>query len=396
LLLSFAAASRAEPPGALPQRAEIDAIMTRLSSITGMRVRHQLRFHSINRTELSSYLKDRTDESVSNKEIEAEQIALRLLGFVPANFDLRKTSLDLLTEQAAAFYDYHRKALYISDWTPQSMRDSTVVHELAHALADQSFRLERYANKVANDSEKSTAREAVVEGQASYLMLAYDADIKGQPPLEVEPDTSQFDEAASATGDFPVFDKAPLYIRETMVFPYTWGMSFQAAVVRRFGRLGFARVFTDPPVSTHQILHPDAYFSGEKPVAPLLPAPPPHSKGIYAGDLGELDHRILIQQYVSRETAERLSRFIRGSAFAVYRTKHPIANVLIYASEWSTEDTAREFLEVYRKCLGGKSKDMKLGQAGDDFFTGTTGGGHFRVTRSGRRVTSIENSPSPV
>jgi len=370
--------------------------MTRLSAITGMPVKHKLRFRSINRTELSSYLQDRAAESFSPKEIEVEQIALQLLGFVPHNFDLRKTTLDLLTEQAAAFYDYHRKALYISDWTPESMRDSTVVHELAHALADQSFNLDKYSRKVENDSEKSAAREAVVEGQASYLMLAYEASVKGDPPLEAEPDTSQFAEAASPTGDFPVFDKAPLYIRETMIFPYTWGMAFQSAVVHRFGQSGFTKVFADPPVSTHQILHPEAYFSGEKPVDQKLPDPPRHSKGIYGGDLGELDHRILIQQFVSKETADRLSHFLRGAAFAVYRTKHPRADVLLYASEWETEDAAREFLDVYRECLRGKSKGMRLDRAGDDFFTGATDSGHFRVTRTGRRVTSVENSPDPI
>jgi hypothetical protein len=378
---------------AVPQRAEIDAIMSRLSAITGMPVRHKLRFRSINRKELSDYLQDRAAESVSPRELELEQIALELLGFVPHNFDLRQTTLDLLTEQAAAFYDYHRKALYISDWTPDSMRDSTVVHELSHALADQSFNLDKYARKVENDSEKSAAREAVVEGQASYLMLAYDASVKGDPPLEADPDTSQFADAAAPTGDFPVFDKAPLYIRETMIFPYTWGMAFQSAVIHRFGQSGFSKVFRDPPVSTHQILHPEAYFSGEKPVDLRLPDPPRHSKGIYGGVLGELDHRILIEQFVSKETAERLSRFLRGSSFGVYQTKRPLNQTLVYVSEWASEDAAREFLEVYRKCLKGKSTGMRLEQAGDDFFAGTTDGGHFRVARTGRRVTSIENSP---
>ena len=392
----LASAIAAPPAARLPQRAEIDSIMSRLSAITGMPVKHKLRFRSINRTELASYLQDRAGETVSPRELEVEQIALQLLGFVPHNFDLRQTTLDLLTEQAAAFYDYHRKALYISDWTPDSMRDSTVVHELSHALADQSFNLDKYSRKVENDSEKSAAREAVVEGQASYLMLAYDASVKGDPPLEAEPDTSQFDDAAAPTGDFPVFDKAPLYIRETMIFPYTWGMAFQSAVVHRFGQSGFSMVFRDPPVSTHQILHPEAYFSGEKPVDEQLPDPPRHSKGIYGGVLGELDHRILIQQFVSRETADRLSRFLRGSSFAVYQTRHPRSNVLIYASEWQNEDSAREFLEVYRKCLQGKSKGMRLERAGDDFFSGATDGGHFRVARTGRRVTSIENSPDPV
>ena len=379
-----------------PAFAEIDSIVKSVSEITGLPQKHSVPYGRMTKRQLHQFLTKRIKKTLKPEEIRADELSLKMFGLVPQDFDLKKSTIELLTEQAAAFYDYHRKALYISDWTPDSMRDSTVVHELAHALADQSFHLEKYAGKVENDSEKSAAREAVVEGQASYLMEAYEASVKGDPPLEVQPDTSQFDDAAAPTGDFPIFDKAPLYIRETMIFPYTWGLAFQAAVIQRFGKSGFSRVFIQPPVSTHQILHPEAYFSGEKPIDQQLPDPPRHSKGIYGGVLGELDHRILIQQFVSRETADRLSRFLRGSAFAIYQTRRPRANTLLYASEWENEGAAREFLEVYRKCLRGKSKSMRMEQAGDDFFAGASDGGYFRVTRTGRRVTSIENSPDPV
>ena len=56
---------------------------------------------------------------------------------MPPDFNLADTTVDLLTEQAAAFYDFHRKKLFISDWAQTSMRDVALIHELAHALADQ-------------------------------------------------------------------------------------------------------------------------------------------------------------------------------------------------------------------------------------------------------------------
>ena len=46
-----------------------------------------------------------------------------------------------------------------------------------------------------------------------------------------------------STGQFPVYDKAPLYLRETLLFPYTQGMLFQHAVVEKLDKAAFTEVF---------------------------------------------------------------------------------------------------------------------------------------------------------
>ena len=51
----------------------------------------------------------------------------------------------------------------------------------------------------------------------------------------------------SGAGQYPVFDNSPLYLRLTLVFPYTKGMLFQHAVFERDGQHGFAEVFLKPP-----------------------------------------------------------------------------------------------------------------------------------------------------
>lgn len=394
-LLVLASAAAAAHGPQVPERAEIDGILKQLSSITGMPVRHHLRFQSISRPEIARYLDKRANQNIHPKEIQAEETALKLLGFVPADFDLRKTTLALLTEQAAAFYDYHRKALFLSDWTPASIRDTTIVHELGHALADQNFNLGKFSGKVEDDSEKSAAREAVVEGQATFLMLAYDAALSGQNPLSVHPDTSGFDDAPDSTGDFPVFDKAPLYLRVNLVFPYTWGMAFQAAVVERLGKPGFSEVFRHPPVSTHQILHPEVYFAGEKPVEVKLPKAEHGFKPVFEGDLGELDHRVLIEQFVSRQEAQRIGPRWRGGFFRVVENKRSHARILYYASEWADDKSAASFLGLYRKCLEKKLKRMVVDRADAGSVEGHSADGYFRVAREGRRVSSIEGAPEP-
>ena len=54
------------------------------------------------------------------------------------------------------------------------------MHELAHALADQNFPIQKFLSENSEDSEQSLARETVVEGQASWLMIEYGARRAGR------------------------------------------------------------------------------------------------------------------------------------------------------------------------------------------------------------------------
>jgi hypothetical protein len=381
----------------LPSRDFINQTLEELSGITGMPVRHQLRFESITRPEISKYLEERLRKTIKPEELEREQAAFEFLGFIPAGFDLRKLTIDLMTEQAAAFYDYNKKALFLSDWTPGSMRDTAVVHELAHALADQNFHLGRYERKAEYSSEQTSARQAVIEGQASYLMFAYAALPTGKPSPDIHPKSASFDDAVAPTnGEYPVFDGAPLYFRMELIFPYTWGVAFQSALVDRLGEDGYAAPFRHPPVSTQQVLHPELYFTDARPAPCKLPKPPHGYRIIFDGDMGELDHRVLIQQYLSLKEAKRMSPKWRGGAFQLLENKKDHRRILEYASEWSDEKSASEFLDTYRRCLEGKSQDIKVDAESELGFRGRNTRGYFRVTRTGVRINAIEGSPDPL
>jgi len=361
----------------VPTRQAIDSTFSELSQITGFTIKRPVPLEILDRTEVSRFLKSRISEVIKPQEIRAEELTLKKFGFVPQNFDLEQTTLALLTEQTAAFYDYHRRKLFLTDWTSAALRQAALVHELAHALADQNFRLERFARKAENDSEKSAARQAVVEGQASWLMRAI---LARHPEARVLPEPEE---------PFPIFDQAPLYLRETLTFPYNQGTDFQQAVFARLGKLGFAYVFEHPPVSTQQILHPDLYFAGLTPVVLKLPALKKMHK-LVEGPLGELEHAILIRQFATEEEARDLSPHWRGGMYQLWEDRKSRRISLVYRSAWDTVENADRFFHVYREVLSKKWKAFSVTKETPEVLEGSGDDGYFRVDREGKTILSRE------
>jgi hypothetical protein len=381
----------------LPTREEVQQTLGELSAITGFPIKHPVAFESITRQQINRYLQDRIKEVTKPAELRAEELTLKKFGFVPESFDLKKNTIDLLTEQAAAFYDFHRKKLFISDWAQTSMRDAALIHELAHALADQSFSLEKFTKKVEQDSEKSLARQAVVEGQAMWLTTAVLAKRDGRSHPAV--DTSEGggdDGAAEPSGKYPVFDQAPLYIRENLIFPYSAGERFQEAVYEKRQRQALYDVFRDPPVSTQQVLHPAKYFTHTEPVPPTLPKDPKGVKRFAQGMMGEVDHSVLLRQYTTNLDAQDVAPKLTGSQYRLLEHRRSKRVELVYASAWTDEPTAQRYFHLYRQILQGKWKNMSVSSETDTVLTGQGDDGWFQVKIEGNIVRSTEGCDKPV
>lgn len=375
LLASFAAVPTSNSP--TPNLVEVNRIFAELSATTGFRIRHPVKFEVLSRQQVNRFLEERIREAVRPAELRAEELTLKKLGFVPADFDLKKTTIALLTEQTAAFYDYHRKQLFLTDWASASLRDAATVHEMAHALADQNFSLERFAKKAQNDTEKAAARQAVVEGQASWLMreLAKRSTIRNEAEPEQAP--------------FPEFDRAPRYLRETLTFPYNYGTEFQQAVYARFGKESFRRVFLEPPISTQQILHPEMYFAGTLPAPVSLPAI--HGmKMIVDGSLGELEHSILLRQWTTSEEAGEASPHWRGGRFQLWENRKSGRISLVYGSVWDSESSAANFFSLYRRVLQQKLRKVAVSEQTETLYAGTAEDGYFDLQREGTAITARE------
>src|SRR5580658_1125021 len=378
---------------------EIGGILQDLHDITGFKIKHSVPAEIITRDKVKDFLEQRLKEASSPEEIRVEELTLKKFGLVPQDFDLEKNTVDLLTEQAAAFYDFHRKRMFITDWTPSATREPALVHELGHALADQNVNLEKFIKQGEKSDDGSLARLAVMEGQASWLMAEYLARKGGQSlansPLLLETMAKTIETGAS---QFPVFESEPLYLRETLVFPYSQGLLFQNAVYERMKQKAFEEVFRRPPVSTQQILHPDTYFSGLEPARPLLPqlADAHGYKRIAEGTMGELDHAILLEQYAGREESKAVSTHWRGGGYALLEHHSPERVVLLYAVEWDDAASAARYFKLYRQALEKKWKHLAIESESSTMIAGAGDDGHFLLRLTGNVVTSVEGAENAV
>ncbi len=355
----------------------------------------------ISKDDINKFLKQRVKESSTPEQIRAEEITLKKFGLIPQDFDLAKNEVDLLTEQAAAFYDYNRKKLFITDSTSTESQAPVLAHELSHALADQNYNLARFIKQGSKSDDGSSARLAVMEGQATWMMSEFLARKAGTSLRDsatlaaTMANLAAGDEGGETNqsdGEFPVFDKEPLYLKLTLVFPYTKGMSFQQAVIQRDHEEGFGSVFLHPPISTQQILHPEKYFEGLKPTDPQLPDAhlPKGYKGLVGGALGELEQSILLQQYVGKTRAAELAPHWRGCNFELRENKQAGRVVLLYATQWDSEEAAAKYFNAYRDVLQKKWKSMTVAKEETDSISGTGDDGRFELARKGALVTSIE------
>jgi hypothetical protein len=393
-----AGVAKQKPVSRLQIFQQIGHNLQELTAITGLPAKKQIRYDLITRDKVGAFLKDRVKESVKPEEVRAEELTLKKLGFVPQDFDLEKSTVDLLTEQAAAFYDYHKKRLYLTDWTSSTMQETALVHELAHALADQNFHLERFIKQSGQSDDSELARMAVMEGQATWLMAEVMARRVGR---SVASDPALLDAMSGAseegTSPYPVFNSVPLYLRETLIFPYTEGGRFQNAVYEKMGKSGFSEVFRHAPDTTQQILHPQKYFDHVEAADPEFPelTVGKSFKSLSDGMLGELDHSILIRQFGSKSQADEIAPHWRGGRYSLLENKSHSRIILQYASQWDSEGMARKFFHFYRQVLSKKWKKMEISSETENTISGTGDDGRFIVRLAETVVTSVEGLASP-
>ncbi len=377
---------------------EIRAMTQQIEKITGWKSKRKVPAAMMNKQQLDAYLKARLTEDVKPDELRAEEVTLRRLGFIGDKFDLKQSLLDVMNEQAAAFYDTRKKRLYLMEAAGErggeQMQETVLVHELSHALADQQHGLYRFMQRAGPSDDAHLARMAVLEGQATWLMSEYMAMQNGST-LVGKPELVEMMARASssASSEFPALDAAPLYLQETFLFPYSQGMLFQSKIIEKMGKDGYSEVFRRPPTTTQQILHPDLYLAGRQPPSLTLPPGKFRDPVLTDGTLGELDHQILLRQFKVPDWAAIAAGW-SACRYRVLEDKQRTRATLLYVSEWRDEAAADAFFQAYRKSiLPVKLKQVSFRQDAASLVTGKAADGDFRLERQGRIVMALEGLP---
>ena len=355
----------------------VDEIIQFASKDTLLPLKHPVKKAMVDRVGVEKYVGEKFKDDADRIRFERSELVLKKFGLLPRTFNLHDFLIKLLGEQVAGYYDEKTKTINLLNWVSLDLQKPVMAHELTHALQDQSFDLEKMMKKdeeiekrgpedpnaLVKIDEESTCRTAIMEGQAMIVMLDYILAAGGKS-VQTSPEFVDLMQAQmEKKGESPIFESAPLLLREELTFPYSEGMKFIRDLLVSGGKeLAFTKVLQRMPTTTREILEPQEYLAGRH-VPPLLLPDLSFLKKDYepfdAGAVGEIDVSILLKQYAEEEVAKRLSPEWRGGAYyAVGRKgiKPPDPNSsahvgLIYVSKWATDKAAQEFAKIYASAL---------------------------------------------
>jgi hypothetical protein len=221
--------------------------------------------------------------------------------------DYKQVVIELLTDQIAGFYDPAERRLYIAGWQEGGFGamgdDMIMAHEIAHALQDQHFDLRAFIKPTKKNGDASVARQALVEGDGTALMVEFMLRDMGvnMSPWQNSAVLDMLGPQMSASMATGKLGEAPLVLRESLVFPYLAGLEFVAHFRRHHSWKRIDAIYRKPPLSTEHILHPHKYETYERPVR-ITAAPVPALKGyrlVYDNVTGEAGMSVLLRQHTT-------------------------------------------------------------------------------------------------
>jgi hypothetical protein len=288
------------------------------------------------------------------------------LGLMAPALDLRSLYLDLLQDEVAGFYDPAKQSIYLlrrevpktdnivakllapKAFDPDQEKIVTC-HELAHALADQHYGLDKLAGAVADDEDAAFALSALAEGDATAVMFDEMMALGGAAggsvrdmDAEVLAALFKFAKSALPLAGGARLRQAPRIVRDGLLAPYLDGTLFVVRALQEDGWGRMAAVWRNPPQSSEQILHPEKYFGErDEPLDIALPPPPKLGAGwswLGSGVLGQLGLAALVDVDARNDAVTGWG----GDRYGVWENDGgDVAHGL--RSDWDTEQDAFAF-----------------------------------------------------
>jgi hypothetical protein len=335
-------------------RARVAELLPVLAERAGMELTRPIRAERRSREELESYLQYKLDQELPPEEARVRARTYALLGVVDEGLDLRELFLSVYTEQVAGFYDPDSTALFVMNDMPVEMLETVLVHELVHAVQDQTADLDSITAKV-RGNDRQIAAQSAIEGHATLVMLEHmAAGLRGEPvDLSTLPDLSQaIRPALEAMRDqYPALASAPMVIQESLLFPYIEGASFMAARWQEAeGRpVPFGAAL---PQSTEQILNPGrAPLADEDPPTELELSLGGDLEVAYLNTLGQMEVGILLEELLGEGNRE-LAQGWDGDRVALLEAAEG-GDGLLWASVWDTQEQRDAFVGALQGALSG-------------------------------------------
>lgn len=309
--------------------------------------------------------------------------AFAALGLVPPGLDLRKEVADAFASQVSAYYEPSEDTFYpVSVGLPEAEERLMFIHELQHALQDQALALDDVMaalESTEDNTDRVQAARYLFEGEAHWVSLAWsigekgagnpltDSSVaarvfRGPARMRFQDFLAQMRANVDAMGpegreQVRTLESVPPWITRGMLEAYlagAWG------VHRVFAHGGWEAVdalWTHPPTSTEQMLHPLEKLLGdrrEEPVEVVLPELAATLGAgwtrVHADTLGEAGIHILLSEQLAEVNLGRArsgSAGWGGDRLAAWT--HPAAPypVVTWLTTWDSDQDATQFFEAY-------------------------------------------------
>jgi len=301
-------------------------------------------------------------------QVRYDQRVYEQLGMLKPGTDLMKTLLDVLEEQAGAYYDPENDTFFVLKGMPRSTAPVLMAHELTHALDDQRFNIDGTLAKLKEDDDRATAYTAVVEGTGTVVMSLFMLQEIQAGRLSMNAVTEL---QKSEAGQAAKLQAAPPLIQRGLIAPYQIGQAFllhgDPTQYATFRPSDADRAFKDPPQSTEQIIHSEKYWDPARRDAPRIVNLPDLAgtlgagwKQVATGTLGELTLAVLTGlgpvDLASTRSAEPQNWTNRAATGWGGDTYQHYANgpraLTVLAGVWDTQEDAAEFVTALKPLPG--------------------------------------------
>jgi hypothetical protein len=347
----------------------VDQILQFVSQDTSLPIEHKVKRNLITRESVEKYVDKRMKDDKDEKRLEQSRLVLQKFGLLPPGYDLHAEFLRLLGEQVAAYYDPKTKSVNLLDWVQPDTQRPILAHELTHALQDQKVGLEKWELAGGKDDaalpdqqeysveEAQAARQCVTEGQAMVVMFDYSLAPLGKDILTAPDVVAQMRAGMADNKDSPIFAQAPMFLKESLLMPYTFGLDFVQNVLANKGKAAaYAGMLLNPPIDTRQIMQPETYLLNQVVAALTIPnldqlVAPGYQRFDFGG-MGAFDVYLLAKQYGASDPKKYYPHWRGGYYYAAHAKTAPQDQIaLMYFSRWDSPEAARAFAKLWADYL---------------------------------------------
>lgn len=314
-------------------------ILPGLAARSSMELVAPVRIERRSRSELVAYLRHKLDEELPADEARETVRVYAMLGLVEPDLDLRGLLLDLYTEQVAGFYEPDSTALFVMEDQPREVLESLLLHELVHAVQDQTADLDALTSAdLGND--RAAAAHAAIEGHATLVMLEFMMERMTGQAVDLAAVPGIADQLLPAVdgmeAQFPALAGAPAVIRRSLLFPYVQGAGFVQGLWSAEGRVAPFGEWL--PASTEQVMEG------------RMDDPPVDVRiDVDGGDvlhedvLGRLELQVLVETHAGSDAAG-LAKGWGGDRYALVEPAAGGDAALVWVSVWDDEPARDRFL----------------------------------------------------